>query len=57
MYKCLTQTVHSIEEIFIPTNLPHVTRRRAKKLFDIALIKLGRSGHATELMNINLVKL
>ena len=36
------QTFHSIEKIFIPGSLPYVTRRRAKKLFDIALVKLGR---------------
>ena len=38
---CLPQTVHTIEKIFIPTDLPFVTRRRARKIFDIALIKLG----------------
>ena len=36
------QTFHPIEKIFIPGSLPYVTRRRAKKLFDIALVKLGR---------------
>ena len=40
--KCLAQTVHTIEKIFIPTDLPFVTRGRARKVFDIALIKLGR---------------
>ena len=44
-YKCPTQTVHSIEKIFIPTDLPFLTRRRARKVLDIALIKLGRSGY------------
>ena len=40
--KCLPQTVHTIEKVFIPTDLPFVTRRRARKLLDIALIKLGK---------------
>ena len=61
-YKSLSlpQTVHSIEKIFIPTPssiLPHVTRTNAKKVFDIALIKLGRPCSATELINLNLIKL
>ena len=36
------KTVHTIDKIFVPTNLPYVTRLNARKVFDIALIKLGR---------------
>ena len=43
-YKFLSvrQTLHTIEKIFVPNDLPFVTRRHAKKAFDIVLIKLGR---------------
>ena len=36
------QTVHTIEKIFIPNNVPFVTRGYARDAFDLALIKLGR---------------
>ena len=44
----VAKTFHSIEKIFIPGSLPYVTRRRAKKLFDIALVKLGRLCHCPD---------
>ena len=41
MSNCLFQTVHTIEQVFFPNGLPHVTRRVAKRVFDLALVKLG----------------
>ena len=37
-----SKTIHTISEVFIPSSLPGVSRFKAKSLFDIALIKLGK---------------
>ena len=36
-----SQTIHSIQNVFIPGGLPGVSYFLAKRIFDIALIKLG----------------
>ena len=49
---CLFQTVHTIEQVFFPNGLPYVTRRVAKRVFDLALVKLGEdSMHKNEYSN------
>ena len=37
----LTQTIHTFEDVFFPTNQKFVTRGQADLVFDLALIKLG----------------
>ena len=38
----LWQTLHSIEQVFFPGSQPFVTRRQARLVFDIVLVKLGK---------------
>ena len=41
----LTQTLHTIEKVFVPGKQPFITRRQSKIVFDIALVKLGETYH------------
>ena len=39
----LNQTVHTIEDVFFPYNQKFVARSQAKIVFDLALVKLGKT--------------
>ena len=39
----LTQTIHTIEDVYFPTNQEFVARSQADLVFDLALVKLGEN--------------